>query len=110
MCDWSDWENPLCRAATTAEFTDPNIQKVESCDDMPWCTNQVFQYCDLDAETCKTVYSEDDCLAEPHGWCDPAKPTCDQKECSATSFVWCDTTLGCQSGDEAACEFIQKGG
>jgi len=104
MCDYSDWENPLCRAATTPEFTDPNIQKVETCDDMPWCTNEIFQYCDLDAETCKTVYSKDECLAEPHGWCDPAKPTCDQKECSATNFVWCDTTLGCQSGDEDACE------
>jgi hypothetical protein len=104
VCDWTDWENPTCREATTPEYVDPDVQKAATCDDMPWCTADVFQYCDTDASTCKTVYSEADCLAVPDGMCDPANPSCDSTECKVTSYVWCDPVLGCQAtSDEAEC-------
>jgi hypothetical protein len=61
---------------------------------MPWCTNEVYQYCDTDRLECKTLYSTDDCEAEP--MCDVSNPVCGD-DCQETSYIWCDETLGCQS-------------
>merc|ERR1711998_11146 len=43
---------------------------------------------------CKTLYSTDDCEAEP--MCDVDNPVCGD-ECETTNYIWCDEVLGCQS-------------
>ena len=31
VCDWTDWESPTCRTATTPEFQSDDVQKAENC-------------------------------------------------------------------------------
>lgn len=94
-CDYTDWENPTCRAATTPEYlSGSNI--FDNCDDMPWCTNTIYQYCDEATANCKTLYTEEDCEADPN--CDVSNPAgCDSDSCKVTNYVYCDAVLGCQS-------------
>ena len=106
LCDYvynatSQGTDPQCRAATTPEYlTQPTY---EGCGDMPWCTSEVYEYCDTGRSECKTLYSTAECEAEP--LCDPATPTCDNADCEVTTYVWCDAVLGCQStADEGECE------
>jgi len=94
VCDYTDWLNPSCRSATSKEIN-AGTQTYEDCDAMPWCTNQVYQYCDETALQCKTVYSEADCEAAPD--CDVNNPICDSTTCKQTTYIFCDPVLGCTS-------------
>ena len=78
--------------------------KTTATDAMPWCTAQTYQYCDeTGSQTCQTLYSKDDCDAEPQ--CNSANATCDSSVCQKTSYTWCSSTNGCQSSDDAdVCE------
>jgi len=105
LCDYvynqtTDGTLPTCRAATTPEYLDQTTY--QDCDAMPWCTTEIYQYCDTDRLECKTLYSTADCEAEPE--CDVANPTCGE-ECKQTNYVWCDSVLGCQSTtDSSECD------
>jgi hypothetical protein len=97
ICDYTNWTDPSCRAATTPEYLSQTTYA--ECDDMPWCTSEIYNYCDTEAETCKTLYSEADCEAEPD--CDPSNPNCDSDVCKQINYIWCDEVLGCQSTTNA---------
>jgi hypothetical protein len=97
ICDWTNWTDPSCRAATTPEYLSQDTYN--SCDDIPWCTGTTYQYCDTTSESCKTLYNEADCEAEPD--CDPSNPVCDSSVCTKINYIWCDEVLGCQSTDNA---------
>lgn len=102
ICDYTDWINPSCRAATSKEIN-AGTQTFEDCDAMPWCTSTVYQYCDETALQCKTVYTEADCNAAPD--CDVANPICDSATCKTISYIYCDEVLGCQSTtDKEECD------
>jgi hypothetical protein len=105
LCDYvysddTQGTTPTCRTATTPEYQSQTTY--QDCDAMPWCTTEIYQYCDTDREECKTLYSTADCEAEPE--CDPSNPVCGD-DCKQTSYIWCDDVLGCQStNDEAECD------
>jgi len=102
ICDYTDWLNPSCRAATSKEINS-GTQTFEDCDSMPWCTSTVYQYCDETALQCKTVYTEADCNAAPD--CDVANPICDSATCKTINYIYCDDVLGCQSTtDKEECD------
>jgi len=95
VCDYTDWINPSCRSATSKEIN-AGTQTFNECTDMPWCSSTVYQYCDEDAFQCKTVYTEEECNADPD--CDVNNPAgCDSASCKQTTYIFCDEVLGCQS-------------
>jgi hypothetical protein len=102
-CDYTDWINPTCRAATSKEIN-AGMQTYENCEKMPWCTNEVYVFCDTDETQCRTVYSKEECDAEP--MCDSANPAgCDQETCKKVNYIFCDPILGCTSvSDKGECD------
>lgn len=97
VCDWTNWTDPFCRAASSAELKDDTVQKFTDCDQVEeWhaCTAETYNYCDNATMQCATVYDKDECIATPG--CDP-DGTCDSSVCKVPTFTWCDSVLGCQS-------------
>lgn len=95
-CDYGETGlTPTCKEASTQEVLAGNTYA--TCDDMPWCTTEIYQYCDEDEESCKTLYSKEECEAEPQ--CDTKNPSCDGEVCKKISYIFCDEVLGCQSTD-----------
>jgi hypothetical protein len=95
LCDYTDWTNPACREATSKEIN-AGTSTYATCADMPWCSSTIYQFCDEDALQCKTVYTTEDCEANPDCDVDNAA-SCDSKSCQVQTYIYCDDTLGCQA-------------
>ena len=99
-CDWTDYQNPMCRPVTTAELNDDTVQKFENCDIVEqWgaCSYTWGHYCNETAMQCATVASEAECEANPD--CDPTDAVCDSSNCTTPAeptYFFCDTDFGCQ--------------
>ena len=68
--------------------------KTTATDAMPWCTAILTNTATRRVADLPTLYSKDDCDAEPQ--CNSANATCDSSVCQKTSYIWCSSTNGCQ--------------
>lgn len=99
VCDWTNWTDPSCRAATSKEVNNKGTTTYEDCEKVAsWCKYTFGHYCNTTAAQCIEVDSKEECDKNP--MCNSSNPTCGSN-CTApqpTQYFYCDTDggMGCK--------------